>query len=165
MNHKIHKYIGGGVVITALLCGISSVFADDTDERLKAYKENRLIPQEFTLKNSDSKTDVVFSVSSLSWNTASNALQEKINSLGQAFAGMTASEVLAQIPNLDNGQDAFDYLATIANGDLTSDACSKEAAIEKMEEILGIYLSLVGSINSAGISVAQDKATGEYIFF
>ena len=108
------KYIvRGGVVAATLLCGISSVFADDTNSRLQAYKANRLIPQEFTLENSDSDTDVVFSASSLSWNTVFGARQEKINSLGQAFAGMTASEVLAQIPNLDNGQDALDYLAAI----------------------------------------------------
>lgn len=115
------------------------------------------------MKNSDSNTDVVFSASSLSWNTASNALQEKINSLGQAFAGMTASEVLAQIPNLDNGQDAFDYIAAIANGDLTSDACSKEAAIAEMEKTLGIYQALMG-FDGCSFLTGQDTTTGEYMF-
>ena len=163
MNSVIIKHIGEGVVAATLLCGISSVFANDTDSRLQAYKANRLIPQEFILKNSDSNTDLVFSASSLSWNTASNALQEKINSLGQAFAGMTASEVLAQIPNLDNGQDAFDYLAAIANGDLTSDACTKEAAIAEMEKTLGIYQALMG-FEGCSFLTGQDTTTGEYMF-
>lgn len=160
MNRKLHKYIGEGVVAATLLCGISSVFADDTGSRLQAYKANRLIPQEFTLQNADSDTDVVFSASSLSWNTASNVRQEKLNSLGEAFAGMSASEVMAQIPNLDNGQDGFDYLAAIANGELTSDACTKEAAIAEMEKILGFY----SAFTSGRTLTARDKTTGEYMF-
>lgn len=160
MNHKTHKHIRRGLVAATLLCGISSVFADDTDSRLQAYKANRLIPQEFTLQNSDSDTDVVFSASSLSWNTAGSVRQEKLNSLGEAFAGMSASEVMAQIPNLDNGQDAFDYLAAIANGELTSDACTKEAAIAELEKTLGLYSAFA----YGGITTARDKTTGEYMF-
>ena len=73
---------------------------------------------------------------------------------------MSASEVMAQIPNLDNGQDAFDYLAAIANGELTSDACTKEAAIAELEKTLGLYSAFA----YGGITTARDKTTGEYMF-
>ena len=40
-----------------------------------------------------------------------------------------------------------------------------KTATEPIEEILGIYLSLLGSTNARGISVAHDKTAGKYILF
>ena len=114
----------GGVVAATLLCGISSVFADDTEDRLKAYKENRLIPQEFNLIKTNSDSDVMFTKSTLSWST-SGALTQAIKG---ELAKMNAQELLDFIKAKEGGQTALDYLAALANGSETSANISAEEA-------------------------------------
>lgn len=110
--------------MATLLCGISSLFADDTDARLQVYKANRLIPQEFSLAGNNSDSEVMFSKSSLSWNT-SGAISQALKS---ELAKMNAQELLDFIKAKEGGQTALDYLAALANGSETSANISTEEA-------------------------------------
>lgn len=92
--------------------------------RLKAYKENRLIPQGFSVTRCNSENDVTFAKSSLSWNTAGAITQ----ALKAELAKLNAQELLDFIKTKEGGQTALDYLAALANGSETSANISAEEA-------------------------------------
>lgn len=131
MNSVIIKYIGEGV-LPVLLLGAASLFADDTDARLQAYKANRLIPQEFSLIRAGSDSDITFATNSLSWNT-SGAISQALRA---ELSKMNAQELLDFIKAKEGGQTALDYLAALANGSETS---SNITAEEAKADILALF--------------------------
>lgn len=148
MNHELHKYIGVGIVTSALLCGISSVFADASSDRLATYKANRLIPLNVNLEvGGEAENDVTFTPDSHSWSSGSVARIYTLNALKNKFSEMTCEEMQnfswteGGEPS-DDAQDMAKFLAAIQTGEITSDLpeLTPEMALElKMKGFREIY--------------------------
>ena len=171
INHKIHNCIGGGVVAATLLCGISSLFADASADRLATYKANRLIPQEVKLEvGGEAENDITFTPASHSWSSGSAARISNLNALKDKFSGMTWDEIqnFAWKENWmpsEGAQDMAEFLAAIQSGEITSDLpeltpeMARELKMKGFREIYdqtmtpGIPFSFDGSEDFSGISI------------
>ena len=173
MNSVIIKHIGEGVVAATLLCGVSSLFADASSDRLATYKANRLIPLEVKLEvGGETENDITFTYASHSWSSGSAARASTLNALKDKFSGMTWEEIqnFAWKENWmpsEGAQDMAKFLAAIQTGEITSDLpeltpeMARELKMKGFREIYdltrtpGIPFSFDGTEDFSGMFICK----------
>lgn len=147
-----------------LLLTANLTLADASSTRLQTYKDNRLIPQNFTLTEGD--TNVLFSNSTLSWSSKEGILKNLLSTYGdmtaeqwkalqwyfKGDADLTAqdnqflrnNQLLTQlvgntVQGDENGakiQEYLDYLVAVSNGEIVSADLSASDALQLRQNFL-----------------------------
>lgn len=136
----------------------NAAFADDSENRLNAYKGNKLIPQEVNITtinaaSSESIDVAVFTSDTLSWvmSTKKDILVDKygdIDSLefpsGALLHNFQIGPQLWSAWDQNYGQDFLDFLSLVSRGEITGTNLTKEEADAMRQQVLDAMLSSGG---------------------
>lgn len=173
------RHIGEMVILLPLFF-TNAAFADDSENRLNAYKGNKLIPQEVNITtinvaSSESIDVAVFTPDTLSWvmSTKKDILVDKygdVNSLefpsGALLHNYQIGPQLWSAWDQNYGQDFLDFLSLVSRGEITGTNLTKEEADAMRQQVLDAMLSSGGyfalyeptasyRLNAAGLNLSD----------
>lgn len=173
------RHIGEMVILLSLFF-TNAAFADDSENRLNAYKGNKLIPQEVNITtinaaSSESVDVAVFTPDTLSWvmSTKKDILVDKygdVNSLefppGALLHNYQIGPQLWSAWDQNYGQDFLDFLSLVSRGEITGTNLTKEEADAMRQQVLDAMVSSGGyfalyeptasyRLNAAGLNLSD----------
>lgn len=132
----ISRHIGGMATL-ALLFFSNAAFADDSENRLNAYKGNKLIPHEVNIAtvnavSSQSTSIAVFTPAALSWKSYDN-LQDVLFGKFMDWTREDFEAFFADSANEAEFEDAWKFLSQTGNDHLQGAAISDEDAMAVLQ--------------------------------
>ena len=140
----ISRHIGGMATL-ALLFFSNAALADDSENRLNAYKGNKLIPHEVNIAtlnsvSSQSTSIAVFTPAALSWESHDN-LQDVLFGKFMDWTRDDFKAFFRDSANEPEFEDAWNFLSQTGNDHLQGAAISDEDAMEVLQNELVKKLS------------------------
>lgn len=148
----ISRHIGEMATLTLLFFS-NAAFADDSDDRLNAYKGNLLLPANIQVATITSTVEssgdvIVFTPSLLNWNVLSKSQANLVNQFKdwtkedfENFFNSSEYQTCLNVPprfaimaDEAGFTDVWNYLSQLANGHMQSENISQEEALASMQE-------------------------------